>query len=869
MKKLLISTLLFIAISIMAIAQSSNPWKLVHEKDFSVTGERSTIPSHYQTVKLGLTTLKNTLASAPAESFDGKKSDITLTLPMPDGRFESFYISESSVMDSKLAKQFPEIKSYLGTGVQNPSTYLRFDLTPQGFHAVVLGAEGNTVYIEPFATGEKELYIVYYNKDVVHTESEDRQSKIETIKENINANNMVIECGVIRTYRLAVAATGEYTIACGGTVAQALSAINTLVTYANGIFEKELHARLILVPGNTSVIFTNPNTDPYTSLPGFATQNQTTCDAAFTSAGYDIGFLVNKLPFNILDVFIFNNSVCNDQFKANNSLSHVSPFSAAFREAMMNMLGAQFGALDTRNSTSCGNGFPSVQAVETGAGSTIMGTPAFCTPAYQTYTDAYFSGASLSVLNASILGHTCAVDISTSNVAPTVDAGPDRTFPNNTKFVLNAVGTDEGNALTYCWEQIDGEIGNIMPPVSTATQGPVFRSYPPSTLSHRRFPKLMAGSSTWEKLPTVARTLKFRATVRDNSPAGGCTAADDMTVTVAGGAGTFVLTAPNGNGPGSVFSDSKLPICPTSNLTVAWDVAGTTLSPVNCTNVDILLSTSSGSAYQITLASNTPNDGIEVINLGNFNNIASPNCRVMVRSHWSDGTINYFFDDSDNDFVIDPAPLAFLNGSQSPAPMVNFVCINTKNTLKVVSPCSSAITMFPTSGSFPFYVFTSWDPANGLFSFKFSQTGSFAVTFRVMTPTGFSDRVYVFYGQNCGGGLVGPNTPGYQMYTDEQGESIEERIALKGVALQTGVTDDFVKLYPNPASASSWVTLEFPNVQGLSKIGIYDVKGALLQSIDTAEYRLMLDLSQFTPGTFFVKIDSPFFSITKKMIISE
>ena len=68
---------------------------------------------------------------------------------MPDGSFESFSFVNSPVMAPELAAKFPEIQVYLGQGIDNPSSTVRFDLTPQGFHAMILKT-GESIFIDPF-----------------------------------------------------------------------------------------------------------------------------------------------------------------------------------------------------------------------------------------------------------------------------------------------------------------------------------------------------------------------------------------------------------------------------------------------------------------------------------------------------------------------------------------------------------------------------------------------------------------------------------------------------------------------------------------------------------------------------------------------
>ena len=97
-------------------------WTDISESSIIVTGEKLINPSVYRTVALNVDEMKALLDSAPLEfTREAINNPIVVSLPMPDGAFQSFYCVESPVMHPDLALRYPEIKTYLGQGKEDRS----------------------------------------------------------------------------------------------------------------------------------------------------------------------------------------------------------------------------------------------------------------------------------------------------------------------------------------------------------------------------------------------------------------------------------------------------------------------------------------------------------------------------------------------------------------------------------------------------------------------------------------------------------------------------------------------------------------------------------------------------------------------------
>jgi len=538
---------------------NSNPWSEISEREFAYKEmQRPIVPKKYRTFKLDMQALQNQLADAPLRfSAVAEEQSVILLLPLPNGEMERFEIYDAPIMEAELAAQFPMIHSYAGVGIDDPTASLRFDVTQLGFHALVLSAKHGSIYIDPYSKEDTEHYITYFKKDFekignafeCHLQTELSGIGGQDFVDDVDVNSLSQGDCQLRTYRLALSCTGEYAAFHNGTTNSVMAAMNTTMTRVNGIFERDLNVNMILVNGNENLIFLDANTDPYddNDTGQLINESHVQCNTIIGNPNYDIGHVFSTGGGGLAGLGV----VCNSGNKGRGVTGTNNPIGDPFDvDYVAHEIGHQFGANHTFNN-SCGGNRNGTTSVEPGSGSSIMGYAGICGPNVQFNSDDYFHAMSIQEITNHITGNgnSCANKTNTGNNPPTVVAGADYVLPISTPFKLTATGNDvDGDAITYCWEQMDNEIAN-MPPVATNTEGPSFRSLDPTVESHRYFPKLEdivnGVNSDWEELPSVSRNMNFRVTVRDNHQGSGCTEEDDVQLTFSNDAGPFLVQSPN------------------------------------------------------------------------------------------------------------------------------------------------------------------------------------------------------------------------------------------------------------------------------------------------------------------------------------
>lgn len=577
-----------------------------------------------------------------------------ILLPSFDGSPAPFYLSRNKTMSDGLQEQFSEITSGNIVSVEDPSVWGKIDFTPRGMHAIIFSPGDQTVFIDPVSSDDPVLHLMYRRRDFLTEKMMDCQVTEGTLGVPLSqagAGQPYNSCE-LRTYRIAISATGEYTIFHGGDVEDAVSAMVTTMNRVNGVYERDFGVTMTLIPENAQLIYTNPDTDPFTNgSPGnMINENQDLTNSIIGADNYDIGHVFGTNSGGLAGLGV----TCNDNAKARGVTGSAAPIGDPFDiDYVAHEIGHQFASNHCFNNA-CGGNRNNSTAAEPGSGSTIMAYAGICVPNVQNNSDDHFHGISMREIGLKVQSDNCPVVESLDNTAPQIQSVTAQMWiPAGTPFELSGLVTDaEEDALTYNWEQMDVEI-STQPPSASSQGGPNFRSFSPTSSPERMFPRLevllFEADDTWERLPDVSREMNFRLSVRDNSPFGGCNQFADVVVNVEDTGTPFELIAPNDPGivwPGLSYQE------------VVWNPSGTDAAPINAETVDILLSVSGTPSFDSIVAAGVPNTGSYFLLTPN---IATTTARIMVRA-----SNQPFFDLSAFNFTITSVDDGFYFESASP-----------------------------------------------------------------------------------------------------------------------------------------------------------------------------------------------------------
>ena len=645
MKKTLLSFFALLCFTLI-FGQKDNLWtpaKNLTNKEIKANKRAISTPTLFD---LDVDKLKQIVSESPRKTTKLSKSAVIVSFPISESEFQNFSIYKTSNFSPELEAAHPEIATYYGESIDGKSAKIYFSLSPLGLSSMQLRLGKEAVFVEPY-DNNNSTYVVYKKSDKGISKNKfECATSAKSSTDGLKMGKILsADDGLLRTYRLALSCTGEYTQYFGGTKALALAAMNNTMTRVNGVFENDFAIRLVLIPEQENIIFTSSSTDPYSNATAGA-------DGAWNTELMNVlhgtTYGIGDSKFDIGHLFgasggggnagcigcVCNNSTTYDAaeqwywYKGQGFTSPADnvPSGDSFDiDYVAHEIGHQFGG----NHTFTDSEEYTIAQVEPGSGSTIMGYAGITTEDVQAHSDPYFHAVSIQQITEYVksTSGSCSVNTPTGNNAPTASAGADFNIPKSTPFMLTGSASDSnGDALTYTWEQMDVQNSTVSDPSATKTTGPAFRSYSPTTSPVRYFPKMSSvlnGATTTaglelnvEVLPSVSRTLKFRFTARDNKANGAGNAYDDMMVTVSSTAGPLIITSQNAAGISYPQGSSQ---------NVTWNVANTnTLAP----NVDILLSTDGGNTWS-TLITGTSNDGTQSVTIPS---VTSNTCRFMVKA---------------------------------------------------------------------------------------------------------------------------------------------------------------------------------------------------------------------------------------------
>ena len=659
MKKLLLSVMLMI--SIASSNGQTSPWTMQTPTQIALLPAIDYKPREYKIFTLDLALLAAQLSVAPMDN--ATNSNVIVKFPNPEGGQDDYRIFEVSVMEQTLQNNFPNNKSYIGKSVNDKTQTIRFSLTTIGFDAITYSGKVDSFFIKKYRSNLFSNYIIYkhtqsavnpvYRSSNPSLINNEFVCGVENISNNIINNkadqllksNQINTVDKLRIFRLAITTTIEFSSKIieqlgmtGSTTPQKKSAIIAglvqLVTRLNCDLERDVSVRMKLVANQELLIFID--TDNFTNGNMFDLINESSqITPIIGNTNFDAGLVLGTGGGGLASTGAILQDSQKTRIVALYGTEGIT--GAIFMNTVAHEFAHFFGASHTYSATDCITIGGGSSQIETYAGVTIMSYNRKCSSlqpttfaelfdAWQPVNDPFYHSESIKEMQNVLSQATSGTFILLNSSPPVVNAGLDYTIPKDTPYVLKAtVSNSNSDGYTYSWENTD--TGIQAETSATATSGPNFKFYNPTSSPNRYMPQLAKVLidnlySKNERLSSVSRTQNFTVNVRDNSLIQGShVRRDDMKLTVNANAGPFIITSQNSAG---------ITWAGNSSQTITWNVAGTTANNINTSLVNILLSTDKGLTFTTTLLENTPNDGSQIITVPN--NINALDCRLMVQS---------------------------------------------------------------------------------------------------------------------------------------------------------------------------------------------------------------------------------------------
>ena len=588
--------------------------------------------AHHQEYTLNKKAFANALHSVTAR---GNTAEVVIKLPNAKGELESFKVRKTNVLSDELAERYPQIETYAGYSLSQPDKEVAFTWSPEVGLSAMFDDNNEYAFVQPTnRSGVK--HIAYQRSTSVEQMTFDcgTMAKVKaaavtpaSLTQRTTGNLFATE-PTLRTIRIAIAATSDYTLRFGSSE-RALAAIVSTIQRTNQVYRTQMSIQFRLVTGVETII-KNRKDDPFRNNMRAETWNgdplQKFLDEKVGDANYDVGHVFHhtKQPNGNAGCI---GCICEKGEKGRafsaGDLSNSVEKDVFDIDFFCHELGHQMGANHVHNLNNENTG----AQVEPGSGSTIMGYAGISgANNVQRRSDPYFNHVSVEQMMKHITAATCPVKAPIANSVPVIGELNDYTIPRSTAYHLVGTATDpDGDTLYYMWEQHNSpQPGRITVTsdnfADNLTEGPIARSLKPSRSNERYIPRLSqilegklsernpGPTSTWETVSSVKRTLKWAFVVMDKSLG----RRDDRETDVSTGNTVYSgvkINVTNNAGPFEVTSQARKTYWFVGKTcTITWNVADTDKEEVNTQRVNILFALD-GQTFTHTLAANIPNNG--------------------------------------------------------------------------------------------------------------------------------------------------------------------------------------------------------------------------------------------------------------------
>ena len=267
-------------------------------------------------VKVADHTILQALAKAPKqfERTGGEKLPV-IELPSISETPYRFEVFEAPLMEPALAAKYPNIRSYTGRSIDDPTCIVRLNATPNGLYAVIHDHKGLVEIKRDERFKSNDNYVWSELKESSNGQPtcqlEDSGPPRGTKFKETNEKNIAFFGGFqagnnLRTFRLALAVTSEFiSLNDGGSgnvntrLANVNAAIVNRISAVNLIYERDAAIRLVLVGTNDNLItpILTGTPDPFSDPSNTSTsidEGAAYIESIIGEPNYDIGHCLHE-----------------------------------------------------------------------------------------------------------------------------------------------------------------------------------------------------------------------------------------------------------------------------------------------------------------------------------------------------------------------------------------------------------------------------------------------------------------------------------------------------------------------------------------------------------------------------------------------